>query len=414
MFGTILASALAVGPLAMAETAPDEGPSFEERAKQNELETLKGELEQRNARQAELSAKLVELEKESAALSKQLVELAARIQSREGAITAAEQRMVGFDGQAKTLQNRLADRRNFLSELLAGLQRLERNPPPALAVRPDDALEAVRGAMLMGDIIGQLKAQADALAADLQHLEELRRRMLREGEVLETNIVGLQQERKEIAAVLAQKQSLVQATTQEIEEERKHASAIAARAESLRDLLRKLESNRLAEAEARRKAEEQRRLAQMTPQIPFTRAKGKVNFPAQGAVLRHYGDDNGFGGRSQGVSIATRSEAQVTAPIDGRIEYAGSFRSYGEILILDVGEDYHILLAGLERLMVQTGQFVRAGEPVGVMGKEPARATLIGDRMGDPRPILYIEFRKNSDTIDPAPWWAGTGREARK
>jgi len=65
-------------------------------------------------------------------------------------------------------------------------------------------------------------------------------------------------------------------------------------------------------------------------------------------------------------------------------------------------------------LMVQTGQFVRAGEPVGVMGKEPARATLIGDRMGDPRPILYIEFRKNSDTIDPAPWWAGTGREARK
>ncbi|WP_137388432.1 murein hydrolase activator EnvC family protein [Rhodoligotrophos defluvii] len=414
IIGTVLACLLPTGASPLANTATGEGPSPEEQLKQNELDAVSRELEQRKAREAELSARLAELERESAELSQRLVGLAAKIQSREGAITAAEQRLTVFDEQARALHKRLAERRTFLSELLAGLQRLERNPPPALAVRPDDALQAVRSAMVMGEVVAQLKSQADALSADLANLTELRRRMLREGEVLEANMTGLEQERAEIAALHRQKQALVEATSEQLGEERKRAEAAAAKAASLKDLLRKLETDRLAAAEARRQAEARRLAAQMTPQIPFTRAKGKVNFPAQGAVVRHYGDDNGFGGRSQGVSIATRPEAQVTAPSDGTVKYAGSFRSYGEILILDVGEDYHILLAGLDRTMVQTGQFVRAGEPVGVMGKDPARATLIGDRTGDPRPILYIEFRKNSDTIDPAPWWAGTGREARK
>jgi len=414
----LLAGLLSLGTVlpafAQTPTSGEDQTSAEEQLKKQELEAINQELADRDAKQAELQARIKALEEESAELSKKLVALASNIQTREGAITAAENRLQGYDEQARKLKKRLTERYDYLAELLAGLQRFERNPPPALAVRPDDALEAVRGAIIMGNVTGALKQEADALSADLANLVDLREKMLREGQVLEENVSSLEKERQEIAALLAEKQKLVAATSAELGEEAKRAKELAAKAASLKDLLGKLESERIARIERQKEEEAKALAAQMQPQIPFTRNKGKVNFPVQGSVIRQYGDQNSLGTKSQGVSIATRAGAQVTAPADGSIKYAGSFRSYGEILILDVGEGYHILLAGLDKLTAQTGQFVRAGEPVGTMGKDAARATLVSDRMGEAQPILYIEFRKNSDTIDPAPWWSGTGREARR
>ena len=61
--------------------------------------------------------------------------------------------------------------------------------------------------------------------------------------------------------------------------------------------------------------------------------------------------------------------AQVTAPCDGWVVFAGNFRSYGQLLIINAGGGYHVLLAGMERITVDLGQFVLTGEPVAVMGK---------------------------------------------
>jgi len=115
----------------------------------------------------------------------------------------------------------------------------------------------------------------------------------------------------------------------------------------------------------------------------------------------------------KGLFIATRAAAQVISPADGHVEYAGSFRSYGQLLILNAGGGYHVLLAGLGDIKAETGQFVRAGEPVGTMGANAAPGTLSGDQLQDGRPVLYIEFRKNGDAVDSAAWWAGGAREAR-
>jgi septal ring factor EnvC (AmiA/AmiB activator) len=109
------------------------------------------------------------------------------------------------------------------------------------------------------------------------------------------------------------------------------------------------------------------------------------------------------------MSVATRPGAQVTAPCDGWVVYAAPYRSYGQLLILNAGGGYHVVLAGVETYSVEVGQFVLTGEPIAVMGNGPQVASAIV--AGSTQPVLYIEFRKDGTPIDPAPWWAMTGNE---
>jgi len=109
--------------------------------------------------------------------------------------------------------------------------------------------------------------------------------------------------------------------------------------------------------------------------------------------------------------LASRTGAQVTAPSDGWVVYAGPFRSYGQLLILNAGGGYHVLLAGMERISVDLGQFVLTGEPVAVMGGGPQSAAAVAT--GSSQPVLYIEFRKDGTPVDPTPWWASDSEKVR-
>ena len=130
-------------------------------------------------------------------------------------------------------------------------------------------------------------------------------------------------------------------------------------------------------------------------------AKGQLQLPAQGRRVLAFGDKTNSG-RSKGTVIETRHSAQVTAPSDGWVVYAGEFRSFGQLLIVNAGDGYHILLAGLSQIDVQLGEFVLAGQPVGLM-TAPAKGTKA--KGADNAPVLYIEFRKDGTPVDPEPWW---------
>jgi septal ring factor EnvC (AmiA/AmiB activator) len=145
------------------------------------------------------------------------------------------------------------------------------------------------------------------------------------------------------------------------------------------------------------------------PAIPFHLAKARLPLPAQGRRVLNF-NDRTQSGRSQGIVIETRHGAQITSPSDGWIMYAGEFRSYGQILIINAGGGYHLLLAGLSQIDVQVGQFVLAGEPVGTMAAQPK--TLQG-KTQDNAPVLYVEFRKDQRPIDPEPWWADNSRKVQ-
>jgi septal ring factor EnvC (AmiA/AmiB activator) len=141
----------------------------------------------------------------------------------------------------------------------------------------------------------------------------------------------------------------------------------------------------------------------MKPAMPFVRAKGAVLLPVQGRRVLAFGDRTQYGGQSKGLVLETRHSAQVTSPCDGWIVFAGEFRTFGQLLIINAGDGYHILLAGLSQIDVQLGQFVLTGEPVGLMTAAPkaAKANTQGNA-----PVLYIEFRKDNKPIDPESWWA--------
>ena len=152
----------------------------------------------------------------------------------------------------------------------------------------------------------------------------------------------------------------------------------------------------------------------LRPSVAFSSTKGHLEYPVQGQILKRFGQDDGLGSELRGLAVATRAGAQVTAPADGKVEFAGAFRSYGQLLILNAGEGYLVLLAGMNEISTDIGQSVRAGEPVGIMGKGPSSVTLLGDQVQEARPVLYVEFRKNGEAVDSAPWWIGGNKEALK
>lgn len=138
----------------------------------------------------------------------------------------------------------------------------------------------------------------------------------------------------------------------------------------------------------------------MAPSIPFQLAKAQLPLPASGRRVLAFGDRTQFGGQSKGIVLETRFSAQITSPCDGWVVYAGPFRSYGQLLIINAGNGYHVLLAGMSQIDVQLGQFVLAAEPVGTMAQKAKAATQENAQ------VLYVEFRKDGRPIDPAPWWA--------
>jgi septal ring factor EnvC (AmiA/AmiB activator) len=148
----------------------------------------------------------------------------------------------------------------------------------------------------------------------------------------------------------------------------------------------------------------------LRPAVAFADVKGQVALPAAGAIVKGFGAPDAFGGAEKGVSIATPVAATVASPIDGWIAFSGPYRTYGQLLIINAGAGYYMVLAGMDRINVGVGQFVLAGEPVASMGNGSAR-TAAAAAIGAEQPILYIELRKDGTAIDPGPWWAKTDIE---
>ena len=346
-------------------------------------------------------------------LNQDLIDTAGRIRGVEAQVAATETRLKSLDGNELGIRKSLEGRRAVIGEVLAALQRIGHHPPPALIASPEDALQSVRTAMLLGAVLPEMRHEVEALANDLTNLLDVRKKIAGERDRLKTEVASLGDERTRMTALVGERQKQQAEREKALNAERARASQLAHQVDNLKDLITKLEQGLDPATRAAREAGRGDKRSAMSalrdpgrlaPAVSFASLRGQVPIPVNGVKLKKFGVPDGVGGVEKGVSIATRAGAQVTAPADGWVVYAGPFRSYGQLLILNAGNGYHILLAGMERISVDLGQFVLTGEPVAVMGNGSHIAAILAT--GSSQPVLYIEFRKDGVPVDPGPWWA--------
>jgi septal ring factor EnvC (AmiA/AmiB activator) len=275
--------------------------------------------------------------------------------------------------------------------------------------------------MVLGAVLPNMHQEVEALANDLSDLVALRKKIDVEREQLGSEIASLDGERARMSALVEERQKLLADKESALEAERARAGGLARDVDNLKDLITKLEqgldpatreTREAARSDSRPALSAFRDPGRLAPAVAFASLRGQVPIPVNGVKLKDFGAPDGSGGAEKGLSIATRAGAQVTAPADGWVVYAGSFRSYGQLLILNVGGGYHVLLAGMERISVDLGQFVLTGEPVALMGNGSHIAAILAT--GSSQPVLYVEFRKDGVPVDPGPWWAaGEGEKVR-
>jgi murein hydrolase activator len=404
-------------------------------AKQRLNETEQ-QLQSNRAKEQGLAQDLAALAEERARLNGELIEAGKRVQASEAKLSETESKLAELTDQVTVIRNSITERKETIVKMLSAMQRIGRTPPPALVTRRDDALAVVRSAMLLADVFPELKYQADNLSRELEGMVTLENgiRDQRDAEKGETERLATEQARvdrllEEKKAKLAQGEAQLALVKQAALDQAQTVTDLNELIDRLDAQIAKVEvaqyDAEIAAERALRAREQQQALAtpanenvveikpestkvafaspdRLKPAMPFEAAKGTLRLPAQGRRIKRFGDADAAGGTLKGISLQTRVEARITAPADGWVVYAGEFRSYGQLLIINAGGGYHVLLAGMSRIDVSLGQFVLAGEPIAVMGNSAMPSQ--GD--DNSRPVLYVEFRKDGRPIDPDPWWA--------
>ena len=398
--------------------------------KLQELQEIQAAISIGEERRAELVAEISRLDKDRVAINRSMIEASKKYRSIEKRVTKTEQRLSQLRDEQLEVRAFLQTKNALLTEVLAALQRMGRKPPPALLVSPEDALSSVRSAILLGSVVPEVRSETQVLIRQLNEFKRISDGISDQRAQLIAELTALADEEERLNLLLLEKQQLSGAAQSKLAQEQAKSAELAAKAGSLNELISDLETQiesvRLAEEKAR-KVEEQRekqnadRLAaveklgndvfadsgRQAPAIPFLEAKGLLPVPVTATIATEFGSKDELGETVNGLHLLARPGAPVISPADGWIVYAGPFRTYGQLLIINVGSGYHVVLAGMNQINVKPGQFVIVGEPVGKMG-ETQIASAVGIDLDTTKPVLYVEFRKDGKPVDPMPWWADT------
>lgn len=385
-------------------------PSDPEATRARLLE-LEAELSERARHQRALADQAEALGREAESLSRRVIAITADVQALEERLAAILIKIDSLEEMLAEQKAALARRREQAAEVLAALQRLAKRPADLALLQPDDAERTMKSALLLRELVPQLQAIARSIGDQVQRIETLGVELDQQKAALGSEADRLERRRAEADALRRKREDERRRTLVEAEDEARAMDKIAREAKTLEELLAALD----AERERRRLAAEEaaRKLGKLplAPPVssPITTARGTLPLPARGRVVTRFGAHDGPVA-AKGITIATLPGAQVVAPYDGRVLFSGPFRGYGRLLIIDHGEGYHSLLAGLESVYVSVGQWVLAGEPVGLMAQSD-QAAATGAPSAERGAKLYVELREGGQPVDPLPWMAtGSGK----
>ena len=427
-------------PRALTPPQSLEARQQEKERREADLKAIEGSIRQSDDDKLR-AIKLVEtLRGDRAKLNKDLIETTKRVRVTDDKLSLIEGRLDALQTQEIALKASLDARREVMVAVLAALQRLGLKPPPAVLVKPDDILEAVRASIMLGGVLPELRSEAQQLADDLKAMVVNRQAQADDRDALLKEKLAIAADRERLAALVSSRQGQIDASEQQLRDDRQKIATLAKQAQSLKELILRMESDI---AGASRAAEAARKVplptgqtlsagvlassnasdsARLQPKFAFADLKGALQLPTAGPVVRSFGTPDGFGSTEKGFTLMPPPGAIISAPSDGWVAFSGAYRSYGQVLILNAGNGYHMLLIGVDHVLVDVGQFVLAGEPIAVMASSLYAVTTPnqdgsatdGSPKSDLPPKgrgLYIELRKDGQPIDSGPWWAQTSNE---
>ena len=396
----LIAAALALGH---AHAAPPEKSG-------KKLEDVEKALEAGRQKETALGREAESLSKEAEELRTKAVDAARTTQDREEEITTIERKLDKLNAELASRTAALGGKRAQLIQLLAALERIAVQPPEALIAMPEASSDTIRSALLIRAAVPAIEDRSRTLQAELDELAELRADIATRRRQLASALDSLRHERARLDRMAEQKSKVAAATEEQKAALAKRNARLASEAKDIRELLEKLESVRpktpppkpVPPTEKAERGEPRSRppAPSSSPSTPAPEAQvvlrppvesaGRAMLPVRGQIIRTFGQEGPAGGLEKGITIETRPDAQVVAPFDGQVAFAGPFRGYGQILIIEQTDGYHTILVGLSRIDGVVGQSVVAGEPVGLMGNPESG-----------RPALYVELRRNGRPVNP-------------
>jgi len=332
--------------------------------------------------------------------------LAGRIQQAEAAIAVAEMRLAVATRERAILREQLGREQQPVVHLTAALQQLSRRPLALSVLRPGSVKETVYLRAMIDSAVPQIQARTAGLRARLAQSRRLREEALAAAEQLRAGQGRLTERRSELAALETRQRLASRAASGSADREAERALALAEEARDLDDLVAEL--NRAGGLRARLAAlpgpllrparPEDARLARvddLPPQESFepepsAAAPAPYLLPVTGRTVLGFGVPQGSG-TSTGLTLAPRPGAQVMAPAAGRVAFAGPYRGYGRIVIIEHRGGWTSLVTGLARTDVAVGEQLVAGAPLGIAAQAQPAITLELRRDGAPvNPLRFV------------------------
>jgi septal ring factor EnvC (AmiA/AmiB activator) len=351
------------------------------------MKEIEGKLKDRQKREKKLKAELNNIKAGLKSKRKEMVSIARDVKNNEFQLIKLEQRIQEKETEQLNIEERLKEDRGAISDLVLAMERMRRVPPEALLARPGAPLETAQSAMLLESVLPRVHKRAEGLKEDMGVLAKILEDLKQDRQSVIKASKQLEISHKKLSGLLSERESLFAKTAKDVKKEQAELKRISLQASNLRDLVARIEKKQ-REEEKRRTQSPNKKSIRVTP-IPKS---GEAQLPISGLIKIGYGKYDDIGAVSQGLKIESRSNALVVAPMGGVVDYAGSFKGYGQLIILKHQKGYHSLIAGLAKIDTVVGRAVSAGEPIGKMGSP-------SNNQG---PVLYYELRYNGNPVNPS------------
>jgi len=392
------AAAFAGGALALAQS-----DIFDPRAiaarERAQLIDAKQQSASAMARSAMLEKQALAASSEADRLQKRSAALAARIQSAEADISAGETRVALVSRRLSAQRAQLARQQQPLLELAASLQQLSRQPPVSVLAQPGSLSDMVHARAVIDAAMPVIERRTAGVRRELTLLDTTRRQQAVALKALSSSKAQLAARRDALTRLENEGRLRSRELMSSAQLEADRALGLGEKARDIVELMDSLEADGAVRAE----------LAQLAGPLPRPRnpqgsvtaaappaaaeaelARGAYRLPVVGRIVAGLGEVNESGVRSRGVTIAARPGGQVVAPAPGRVGFAGDYRGYGKIVIIDHGGGWVSLLTGMIALSVGVGDTLDAGAPVGRAGSDDSRITVELRRAGHPVDIVAM------------------------